>query len=88
MAKRPDALTPRQHRKLREAAGLSISQLAELMDCAVRTVRNVEGTQSQQTGTIYERLLTLVTYPPIRQLIPLAIMHREQVLQEGETEGK
>lgn len=78
---RSSSLTGPQLRALRQAAGLSGPALAKLLGVSYQTVRNVESGKYDRAGPLYVRLLTLLTYEPIRQLVPLAEAQAKKIVE-------
>lgn len=71
---------------LRLQSGLSVAELAALLHCDPNRVAQWESGTSRQVGYALDALLTLVLYPPIRHLIPLA--EAQRAAQEATTPPK
>ena len=73
-------LTGSQLQSLRKAAGLSGPALAKLLGVPYQTLLNIENTEENTASVPLTRLWILLTYAPIRQLVPLAEAQAKKIV--------
>jgi len=77
---RASPLTGQDVRLLRQQAGLSIAQLAALLDCHPYTLRTLESNPARRIGRPLARALLLVTAPGGGAHVEAALAHARTVL--------
>jgi hypothetical protein len=77
---RASTLTGQDVRLLRQQAGLSIAQLAALLDCHPYTLRTLESNPARRLGRPLARALLLVVAPGGVAHVEAAIAHARTVL--------
>lgn len=82
---RASSMTGREFRLLREHAQFTTEELAGLLDCHPRTIRNIESQGAEaRVGRQLGRLLTLLVYPRCKGIVPAALEYREHVLRASQ----
>jgi DNA-binding XRE family transcriptional regulator len=77
-------MTAQEFRALRQRAGASQAEWAQLLHCSYGAVRNMEGGKpiGQQTAL----LATLLAHPTVRRLLPAIFAYRTQVYNEAKAQ--
>lgn len=66
---------------LRHSQGLSLDALAGLLACKPQSIRNIES-GSTRISTPMARLMTILTHPKVRVMLPDIFLYKEKILKE------